>query len=99
MSPFGILQGRDTNPFKDWTSVTVGYCTGDAGIGDTVTDDGLVHFNGRLNVKAVLRWVYADIPIPDRLLLTGASAGSFSVQFWATPFIQHYKQASVSPSS
>jgi Pectinacetylesterase len=89
MSPGGFLQRSADNPFADWTVVTVGYCTGDVGIGDRVTDDGLVQFNGRNNVKAVLSWVYANIPSPDRLLLAGASAGSFSLKFWANPIIQH----------
>jgi Pectinacetylesterase len=92
----GFLQRGADNPFGDWTSVVVSYCTGDVGIGDTVTADGLVHFNGRNNVKTVLSWVYENIPSPDRLLLAGASAGSFSLQFWANPIIQHYKE-SMSP--
>jgi hypothetical protein len=97
MTNGGILQRSANNPFADWTSVIVGYCTGDVGIGDKVTDDGIVHFNGRRNVKAVLSWVYANIPSPGRLLLAGGSAGSFSVQFWANPIIEHYKAVSTPP--
>jgi Pectinacetylesterase len=93
----GILKRTAENPFADWTTVIVGYCSGDVGIGDTVTADGIVHFNGRRNVKAVLQWVAANRPSPGRVLLTGDSAGAFSLQFWANRIIQYYKTVPTTP--
>ncbi len=79
----GIFSTGDDNPVGDWNMVYVPYCTGDVHGGSnpaaTVPGvSGTQQFVGHQNVEralALLDDYYADDP--DRVLLTGASAGGF----------------------
>ncbi len=93
----GILDATDErNPFKDWHMVYIPYCTGDLGIGQKdnvyVDDYGggpsvTIRHRGAVNVQAVLRWLSDNLPSPDEVFVTGASAGSMS-SFFNLPFIR-----------
>lgn len=79
---FGVFSTDATNPVGDWNAVYVPYCTGDVHGGSapdaTVPGvDGVQQFVGHQNIEAylaVLRPVFDD---PDKVLLTGSSAGGF----------------------
>lgn len=85
---------RDDNPFADWTQVAVNLCSGDVHIGNATNDDDpLLEWRGRVNARTVLEWTAANIVAPERLLLTGCSAGSFGLQYWSNTILHHYKEA------
>ena len=70
------------NPVGDWNMVYVPYCTGDVHGGsrpDAMLPDvsGAQQFVGHLNVGRYLDLLAPYLGDPDRVLLTGASAGGF----------------------
>jgi hypothetical protein len=84
---------RMENPVKDWNYVYVPYCTGDVHMG--AKDDGQVagvtgtqHFVGRLNLTAFLHRIIPTFPNPEKVLLTGVSAGGFGASSNAA-FVQY----------
>jgi hypothetical protein len=84
---------RTENPVKDWNYVYVPYCTGDVHMG--AKDDGQVegvtgtqHFMGRANLTAFLHRVIPTFPNPEKVLLTGVSAGGFGASSNAA-FVQY----------
>jgi hypothetical protein len=84
---------RMENPVKDWNYVYVPYCTGDVHMG--AKDDGQVegvtgtqHFVGRANLTAFLHRVIPTFPNPEKVLLTGVSAGGFGASSNAA-FVQY----------
>ncbi|MBL9007683.1 MAG: esterase [Myxococcales bacterium] len=78
-----ILSRSPDNPFADYNMVFVPYCTGDVHAGDAVqTYEGLgkkkvVHHKGRPNLVAFLKRVAATLPEPEKVVLSGSSAGGF----------------------
>ncbi len=74
-----ILDRTANNPFKDFTLVFIPYCTGDVHSGDNVATykDKQVHHQGRKNLKAFLSRLAATYPSPDKLVVSGSSAGGF----------------------
>ncbi|MFN8449467.1 MAG: pectin acetylesterase-family hydrolase [Anaerolineae bacterium] len=73
----GIFQTSSAdNPFHDWTSVYIPYCTADFHTGTTTQtyplDNGgsvTVAYNGRQNVTEALDWVFATFDDPGTLLI------------------------------
>jgi hypothetical protein len=59
----GVLDHTDSsNPFVDYTSVTIPYCTGDFFFGNTSgsyydTEGNLIHYKGMINTLFVLNWL------------------------------------------
>jgi hypothetical protein len=98
----GIRDHSDAeNPIKDWHHVIVSYCTGDVHGGDaerTYEYEGqtfTVHHKGAVNARAVLDWVYRNFPSPEKVLVTGCSAGSYGSGIWA-PFVRnHYSSSEI----
>jgi hypothetical protein len=90
----GMLKNDlDENPLKDWNIVYIPYCTGDLHIGNTenkYTDqdgnDIMVKHYGRINVRNALNWARNNINDPNKVFITGESAGGFGNIFW-TPSI------------
>jgi len=81
------------NPFRDWNVVYIPYCTADFHIGeahpDYITEGGrafTLHHNGYQNATEALDWVFETFSSPDKLLISGESAGAFGSLFW-TPVI------------
>jgi hypothetical protein len=78
----GDLDNPD-NPFKDWFLVFVPYCTADIHWGDntqtyTIGDeDTTLYHKGFVNVSAVLDWIQANFEKPEKIFVTGCSAGSY----------------------
>ena len=91
----GIYQrDRDDNPFKDYNHVVIPYCTGDIHWGNneiTYTDvdgeDFTIQHKGAVNAKAVLSWVAENIINPNKVVVTGCSAGSYGSIYW-TPEVR-----------
>jgi hypothetical protein len=76
------------NPFRDWNLVFLPYCTGDVHAGDnaaTYTTGGQPsrtwNHRGRANMVAFLRRLAATFYEPDKLVLSGSSAGGFGASF------------------
>lgn len=86
----GIMDMTDPqNPFLNWTVVYIPYCTGDLGAGQQdyvyADDYGTAYTNvtirhrGLANVNLVLEWMRRNITFtPDKLFVTGISAGSYA---------------------
>ena len=78
----GIFSTGPENPVGDWNMVYVPYCTGDVH-GGSATDvpvpgvEGAQQFVGHENVERYLDLVQPNLDTPDRVLLTGVSAGGF----------------------
>jgi len=79
---------NDKNPLKDWTHIIIPYCTGDIHIGenDYIYGNGMKKFvinhRGATNSKAVLKFVEEKYKSPDKILLTGCSAGAYGSFYW-----------------
>jgi hypothetical protein len=84
-SPTGIFDlDNPDNPFKDWSFVFIPYCTGDVHWGDntqTYTAEGeedlAIHHRGFVNGSAVLDWLEDNFEQPEKIFVSGCSAGSY----------------------
>jgi hypothetical protein len=70
------------NPFKDWFLVFIPYCTGDIHWGNNVQtytsaggQDFVIQHKGFVNFSAVLDWIEANFEKPEKIFVTGCSAG------------------------
>lgn len=102
LSFYGLITPFSTrvNPIQSvktqsWNIVYVPYCTGDVHTGNSlqIYDDAepmaprVQHHRGYRNSKGVTDWIAANLPRPDRLLVTGFSAGGVGSQA-AYPYIR-----------
>jgi hypothetical protein len=85
------------NPVADYNIVFVTYCSGDVHTGSrdvTFTDvigvQKLVHFQGYVNSVAALNWTFTQFTNPEKIVLTGSSAGAMGSVFFAEPIMSHY---------
>ncbi|MER3450909.1 MAG: esterase [Thermus sp.] len=85
------------NPFFGWTHVFVPYCTGDLHVGRATVDYGgfKVHHQGARNALAALEYVFRNYPKPDRVFVTGCSAGGYGAVFWADKILSTYKNVQI----
>ncbi|MCS7218030.1 MAG: pectinacetylesterase family protein [Thermus sp.] len=85
------------NPFAGWTHVFIPYCTGDLHVGRATVDYGgfRVHHQGARNVQGVLDYVFRNYTNPERVFVTGCSAGAYGAVFWADRVLAAYKEAQV----
>jgi hypothetical protein len=74
--------------------VVIPYCTGDIHWGENdqtyVDQNGTtfpIYHRGAINTKAVLNWVEENLPNPEKLLVTGCSAGAYGSIYW-TPHLK-----------
>lgn len=96
MYSFGIFDyENEENPVRDFTTVVVPYCTGDVHVGNaTATYDELtIEHKGRVNVEAVLGWLYENYPDAEEVFVNGSSAGSYGSIFYAPSIFEHYPDA------
>lgn len=98
----GIYDRKNAqNPFKDWFHVFVPYCTGDIHWGDAIKTYGQgatafdIKHKGAVNVHAVLKWIKERFSGPEKIFVTGCSAGSYGSLLWASHLIKQYPQAHV----
>jgi hypothetical protein len=102
-APGGIFDlDNPDNPFKDWFFVFVPYCTGDIHWGDnthTYTAEGeedvVIHHKGFVNVSAVLDWIGANFEQPEKVFVSGCSAGSYGSIMGAAHIHELYPDVSL----
>jgi hypothetical protein len=83
--------GNPDNPFRDWHIVFVTYCSCDVHFGDAAQDydnfnpDAPLHVEHRgfQNAKIVEKWAREHFVNPERVLVTGSSAGAYGAWFHA----------------
>jgi pectinacetylesterase len=97
-APAGIYDHANAeNPVAGWTHVFIPYCTGDVHWGNNVKayNGGAVTLNhvGAVNARAVLDWVYGQFAAPERVFVTGCSAGAYGSLLWSAHVREHYKAA------
>jgi hypothetical protein len=91
----------DRNPFKDWHHVYIPYCTGDVHWGNATGTYGsgatafTIEHKGAVNVRAVLDWVYENVKAPEKVFVTGCSAGAYGSILWSSHIRKHYATADV----
>ena len=90
------------NPLADYYHVIVPYCTGDIHWGDSVTTYGqgtasevTITHKGAVNARAVLSWVYENFSAPEKIFVTGCSAGSYGAALWSAHVMDHYPSSKV----
>ncbi len=90
------------NPVADYNIVFVTYCSADVHTGsrdetftDTIGFQKRTQFQGYVNSQAALKWTYASFPNPERVLITGSSAGAMGSIFFAAPIMSQYAAAPV----
>lgn len=79
-----VLDREDpTNVFRDASMVYVPYCTGDVHAGDKEGnyDGQITRHVGRKNLEAFLRRIVPTFPSPERVILSGVSAGGFGAAY------------------
>ena len=94
------------NPFANYSVVVVPYCNGDVHIGggeqsytylnnlgDSV--NLTVFHNGFKNSTTVLGWVYRNFPSPNKVVVSGSSAGAIGGSFYAGLVSEHYSSTPV----
>ena len=92
----GLLDNKEPNPFKDWNIVYIPYCTGDLHVGNATNTyyynnkEFEIHHNGRNNSLAALNWTFNNFKNPDKVMVSGESAGGFASAFWAPVVASHY---------
>jgi hypothetical protein len=75
------------NPFKDWNIVFVSYCSCDIHYGDAAQDySGIlptihVEHRGYENSRVVEKWAREHFVNPERVFVTGSSAGAYGAWF------------------
>jgi hypothetical protein len=94
----GMMSNTDaTNPFRDWTKVSLPYCTQDIHIGGgvvTAYPEMTVHRYGAVNVRAAMQYVrdviWAELDATDpagyradrpRMIFSGSSAGGYGASY------------------
>ncbi len=88
------------NPFKDWYFVYIPYCTGDVhwGANDYGYPDNLaiygpqfapvtIRHRGFVNFQVVLQWIEDNFSGPEKIFVTGSSAGGYGA-ILSFPFIK-----------
>ncbi len=86
---------RPANPFRHWNFVFIPYCTGDIHWGSAsktypgYQGDGpyTIHHKGFDNFLAVLKWITENFQRPNKIFVTGSSAGSYGALV-GFPYIQ-----------
>ena len=92
-APGGIFElDNPDNPFKDWFFVFIPYCTADVHWGDNTQtytiggEETTVYHKGLVNVSTVLDWIQTNFEEPEKIFVTGRSAGSYG-SIMAAPHI------------
>ncbi len=87
--------GNPANPFRDWNFAFVPYCTGDIHWGSAdhiypgLFGEGkyTIRHRGFDNFLAVLKWILEHVDNPQKIFVTGSSAGSYGALL-GFPYIQ-----------
>lgn len=95
----GIFDPSSDNPFRNWSVIFVSYVTGDfhTGNGDFhyTTPDGsseVVHHHGYRNYRKLIDELIKHVDSPEKLLITGGSAGAFGASALARDVISYFPE-------
>ncbi len=85
----GYISRRESNPLRDWNIVYVPYCGNDLHAGDNEIEGllGTQYHHGARHTAAAAALMKQIFPNPDKILLTGISAGGFGT-FFAWPIVK-----------
>jgi len=95
----GVFDRKHTgNPFKSYTVIHVGYCSGDAHAGNMTHDwkgpgGASVAQSGFYNTESVLRWMKENLGELRNFVISGSSAGSLAAQLWSRRLLQDFTYA------
>lgn len=87
------------NPLLETTLLFIPYCTGDVHTGAALVEYGhgedafTIHHAGRANARAALGWLFDQIEAPERVLITGSSAGAYGAIYHADAILAAYPTA------
>lgn len=97
-----FAQDNAENPFSAWTQVFVSYCTGDVHLGandKTYTKpDGsevTIRHRGKANTMSALSWLFDNVKAPEKVFVSGGSAGAVSSPVYAGIVQEAYPDADV----
>ena len=85
--------------FADYHHIMIPYCTGDIHWGNQTQTYGsgnsevTIHHKGGVNAQAVLDWVAENYGEPDKIFVTGCSAGAYGSIMWAPHVAEMYPEA------
>jgi pimeloyl-ACP methyl ester carboxylesterase len=94
----GVLDLADSrNPFRGWSFLYVPSCTGDVHLGDRVMRYGrtTIRHRGWTNARAALQRAFTEFPAPERVFVTGCSAGSVASAFHVPAVLAKWPHAKV----
>ena len=94
----GIFDPSEGSEFADYTIIHVPYCTGDVHWGNATVEYGpdlTIHHRGYVNASAALDWVYSRYPDPDRVFVSGCSAGAYGAALHSAYIANHYTEAQI----
>jgi len=94
------------NPFSDYAMVFLPYCTGDVHIGggtrvysytNTAGTEVSVttYHEGYANTQTILEWVFEEFTTPNKVVLSGSSAGAIGSSFYSGLVAEHYTSVPV----
>lgn len=92
------------NPVGDYSVLMIPYCTADTHLGDklaTYRQDTLdpvtidIQHKGYVNVLSALDWLEGQIDQPEKLFVTGVSAGSLASPVYASLLADRYPNAQI----
>ncbi len=92
------------NPVRDYSVLMIPYCTADTHLGDQITtyrQDTLdpttidINHKGYINTLTALNWLEKHIDQPEKLFVTGVSAGSLASPVYASLLADRYPTADV----
>jgi hypothetical protein len=99
----GILDAANpANPVREFTIVFAPYCTADVHLGARTerfeTADGKhlnIAYRGLANAQRVMDWVTQQYSDPQRIFVSGGSAGAIPSPIFASQLARHYTKAQV----
>lgn len=99
----GIFRKEDQrNAFRDWNKVFISYCSGDVHIGNStqeyINDAGtkrtIIH-RGQKNSFAALNWIKKNFKNPEKILISGESAGGHGAIYYLPTVVAMYPDAKI----
>jgi hypothetical protein len=98
----GLLSHKEKNPLHDWNKIYLPYCTGDLHVGNSLrtyvdekSDSFSIHHNGSNNIAAALQWIFDAYPNPEKIVLTGDSAGGYGAMLYTAAIATHYPNSKI----
>ena len=93
---------HEANPVSDYTIVNVGYCTADFHLGngqrEYASDDGrevIVNHNGYQNAASVMDWMFANVKMPESVVIAGWGGGATAASAWTSVIANNYADSKV----